>query len=33
MNQADNENDLIKPDSDTLTYDKYLKINELLSLQ
>ncbi len=28
-----NENGFIKPDKDTLTYDKYLKIHELLSLQ
>ena len=33
MNKANNEHDLIKPKKDTLTYDKYLKINELLSLQ
>ena len=33
MKSSENENDLIKPDKATLTYDRYLKINELLSLQ
>lgn len=33
MANASNENDLIKPTTSTLTYDKYLRIHDLLSLQ